>query len=154
MCKPKSRRKGPSAEYTVSAIPASWPRSRCVVGLSASSSILNFPQCDRAIPCGSCRSEKRKPRTCEYSEKAQGIARARQEAVAQQAYRHASGSTDPDVSDPRDHQVPNAVSHPSEPRQRASYTLNSPGLIHKGLSLYKVVDEVRCSCAGRCCNDH
>ena len=39
-------------------------------------------QCDGARPCGACRSEKRKSRACEYSEKAQGIAAAREEGEA------------------------------------------------------------------------
>lgn len=77
-----------------------------------------------------------------YSEKAQKIARARQEGEALRLCRHGSGSTEPEDFEPHEHHVPNAIPHSFAPSQKVPYLSTSSGLMRRKLSLKKVVDEV------------
>ena len=104
---------------------------------------LIIPQCDGAEPCGACRSEKRKSRTCEYSEKAKGIAAARQESEMMKMFRRQSTSVDSEDSDYyHEHHPQDVPSHVSSPRHRAVYVSTSSWLMHQRISLGGVVNEV------------
>lgn len=91
-------------------------------------------QCDGAEPCGACRSEKRKSRTCEYSDKAKGIAAAREEGVKR---RKRDGPDTVGTDEPENGQISNGCQSIS-----SALTLGPTALMHRRISLFGVVDEV------------
>lgn len=122
---------------------AGSPTRGFVGGPSIRSLKLNLLQCDGEEPCSSCRGEKRKSRTCEYSVQAKRIALARREGELKKAYRHQRGGTESDDSDIQTFRFQQPFSRTSTPRQKVPYMSTSSVQMHKKLSLCRVVNEVR-----------
>lgn len=91
-------------------------------------------QCDGANPCHACRTEKRRSRTCEYSDKAKEIAAAREETKKKER-RMAAGDVSPDESEDQMAQTQlMTIVRTSTP--------NPTALMHRRISLFGLVEEV------------
>jgi len=103
--------------------------------------LIQYLQCDGFRPCGACRTEKRKSRTCEYSEKPDKNAASLQEDDDNRDTRRSHSST-PDPLDPTFYGEVVALNHITGSVAQSIRVGSQFSSMYHRLALTHVIDEV------------